>query len=339
MSVTTITQNTSPLEDLSLLDSPTLVTEAKYLIELIELNWKKGKKYEFVTKANLPIKVPTYLNSKLNSEVWHARSFDFTEFGDPLKDHYHKLLLKYVVGSTTDLTKTHTEYEQAYIHNVTHYEVTPFTLPGSEEGTHLSYLAQVYYKFPFPVKNRVFYELIHIYKPLENEAYVISLNVHKKNFERPGLDVDFATGRYTSIEKVSFDPETKSLKWTMATCLNAGGSIPSWMGRLKISLVIAEDVPAFINWVDAKEGKKVNIHAAAAAPVSEAPITLPPAAAPVTQTEVPVAPLVSDNKTHYAPPLGPPGSATATTTIEKDAATGPSPSYTIDVPVPTGVKN
>ncbi|ODV80326.1 uncharacterized protein CANTADRAFT_48499 [Suhomyces tanzawaensis NRRL Y-17324] len=284
MSVATLTTNTVPLEDLTGLDAPSLITEAKYILELIEPNWKAGKKYKYTTDANLPISVPTFSNSRLNDDTWYARVYDFTEFGDPLKERYHQALLQYIIGSLTDFKRSHTEYEKHYVKELYDYELTPFQLAGADPQS-FTYLAQCYYKFPFPLKKRVFYELVHIYKPSDNEAYVISLAVHPKNFERPGMDSDFTQGRYTSIEKVTYEPESKELKWTMATCSQPGGKVPHWFTHANLGSAISKDVPHFINWVDTlKTNEALQIRSSERhEPV--ATTTSSPIASPATQTQ------------------------------------------------------
>lgn len=333
MSVATLTTNTTPLEDLSGLDSATIVNEAKYILELIDQNWKHGKKYKFETASGLGITVPTYHNSKLNDDTWYARVYDFREFGDPLQDHYHELLFKYVIGSVEDLHAVHTEYEKDYIHQLSHYEVTPFKMQGETPGTHISYLAQIYYKFSFPVKNRVFYELVHVFKPSEYEAYVISLAVHPKNYERPGFDADYVTGRYTSIERVTYEPTTKKLNWTMATCLSAGGNIPGWLGKMKIAEAIAKDVPSFIDWTDSLNIKGSSAPIASASPAAEA-VTTPPAvsASPTSTTaaqkEVP---------TSITEEAGIPVDSAPVTQTEEVSPASAEPEARKSIPEPTGV--
>jgi len=165
------------------------------------------------------------------------------------KRRYYSKLENYIVGSMTSLENTHTEYEKQYIHELVHYELKPITLKPNNDFETFTYLARLEYKFPFPLKRRVFFELIHICKSrTESLSYIISLSIDPACFQNESLHMVHA--RYTSIEKISYDKSTNDLEWKMATCSSPEGSIPDWLSRLSINAAIAKDVPSFLNWSD-----------------------------------------------------------------------------------------
>jgi hypothetical protein len=155
--------NLSPIEDLSQLNSASLIKEADQIIESIESSWPKTSTHNYNLNNGTLVSVPVY-KTTLNNESWCARVSDFREFDDEFKNRYYDNFVKYIIGSLTDLTKTHSEYETKYVHEVYDYKVTPVELDGSTPGT-LTYLLEAYYKFQFPLKKRVFYELIIVHMP------------------------------------------------------------------------------------------------------------------------------------------------------------------------------
>ncbi|KAK6198003.1 uncharacterized protein RJT21DRAFT_156 [Scheffersomyces amazonensis] len=230
--------NLSPIDNIKNLDSIQLVDEAEAIISSVK-NWKKDKQFDYVLnkRKSTPISIRTFTNDSLNGDFWCARVSNLTELTDKVRHTYYESLLKYLVGSLTDIKHTHTDFEKKYIHEIYDYKVIPYNLINESPNQTISYLTQVYYKLPFPLSKRVFYELVHIYKAHDNSvAYIISLAINPKNIKGSKDDSGFTIGRYTSIEKISFDEDTKKLKWIMATCSSPGGFLPDWVTKLSISV-------------------------------------------------------------------------------------------------------
>lgn len=238
--------NLTPIVDITSLDSQKLLAEAKQIADSIG-SWKRKAQHTYTLKNKKLITVPVYA-TELNNNEWFARVSDFHEFDSGLKQRFYDFFVKYILGSTTDLTKTHSEYELKYIHEVYDYKVEPYELAGTDPATSFTYLLRSYYKFPSPLKKRIFYELVHIYKsPDSNEGYVITLALDPKNFLDPHSN-DLVVAKYTSIERFSFIDD--KLNWLMCTCSTPGGWIPNWMVNLSITGAIAKDVPSFLDWAE-----------------------------------------------------------------------------------------
>ncbi|CAG88092.1 DEHA2E12540p [Debaryomyces hansenii CBS767] len=242
--------NSTPLKSISDLDSEDLCNQAKSITDSIEKTWKEDKKYTYkLNKLNSDINVQTYHNDRLNDDYWSARVSALKEVSFNDRKEYFSKLEEYIVGSMNCLEKTHTEYEKQYIHELVDYELKPITLKPNKDFDTFTYLARLEYKFPFPLKRRVFFELIHICKSrTESLSYVISLAIDPKFFQSESSRM--VNARYTSVEKIFYGNSTDDLEWKMATCSTPGGSIPGWLSKLSINSAIAKDVPSFLNWSD-----------------------------------------------------------------------------------------
>lgn len=242
--------NSKPLKSVRDIDSEELSNQAKNIIDSIEKIWKQDKNYMYkLNKLNCDVNVQTYHNDRLNDDYWCARVSRLKEINFKAKKDYFSKLEKYIVGSITCLEKTHTEYEKQYIHELVDYELKPITLTPNKDFDTFTYLARLEYKFPFPLKRRVFFELIHICKSrTESLSYIISLAIDPNCFQIENSQM--VNARYTSVEKIFYDNSTDDLEWKMATCSNPGGSIPGWLSKLSINTAIAKDVPSFLNWSD-----------------------------------------------------------------------------------------
>ncbi|KAK6456313.1 uncharacterized protein RJT20DRAFT_147912 [Scheffersomyces xylosifermentans] len=243
--------NLDPI-DITKVNPTELLQDAKAILEKIESSWKKSKLFSYkLEKSHKEVPVQTYNIDSLNGVSWCARVTDFKQFDSTTKLKYHQSMLKYILGSTSNLDQTHTEYEKEYIHELYDYKVSKLNLGSAEDGHSLTYSVKLYYKFQFPLKKRVFYELVHIYRPEDSyDAYVISLAAKPEQFESSTDKGEFVVGRYTSIEKITFNAEGDTLKWTMCTCSTPGGLIPNWLTNASINGAIAKDVPSFLNWID-----------------------------------------------------------------------------------------
>lgn len=198
---------------------------------------------------NCDVEVQTYHKKGLNSDRWSARSSNLSELDNASKKKYYLNIRKFIVGSMSDLEQTHTHYEKKYIHELVHFSLKPISLAPNKNFKSFSYLAKLEYKFPFPLKRRVFYELIHICQSHdESESYIISLAVDPKRFEDDTNNM--VHGTYTSIEKICYNDSTSNLEWIMCTCSSPGGFIPNWLTKISMNAAIAKDVPSFLNWSD-----------------------------------------------------------------------------------------
>lgn len=241
--------NSRPLNDVSSLRSDQLLKEASTIMESIELSWTKGKRYSSeIGKLNFPVQTQTYVNESLNNDYWAARVTVLDHsISEEIKAQIYSNLNTYIVGSLHNLVNTHTEYEKQYIHELYDYELKSFSLNKTDENYESNtYMAKLYYKLPFPLKKRIFYELIHILLSKDGtHAYVISQAVEPSTMQET-IQSGFVRGRYTSIEKVSY--ENGSLKWLMTTCSDPGGSVPNFITKFSILGAIVKDVPSFLTW-------------------------------------------------------------------------------------------
>lgn len=242
--------NSIPLISVTDLNSEELSNQANSIINSIDKSWKEDKKYSYkLNKLNCDVNVHTYHNDELNNDYWCARVSTLREIDIKNKKEYYSKLEKYIVGSMVNLEKTHTEYEKQYIHELVDYSLKPIKLSPNRDFDTFTYLARLEYKLPFPLKRRVFYELIHVCKSHEKSlSYIISLAIEPDCFQFE--DSKTVNARYTSVEMISYDNSTDNLQWKMATCSNPGGSIPGWLCKLSINAAIAKDVPSFLNWSD-----------------------------------------------------------------------------------------
>ena len=242
--------NSIPLRSICDLDSEELCNQAKSITDSIEKIWKEDKTYTYkLNKSNCDVNVQTYHNDRLNDDYWCARVSTLREISFEDRKEYFSKLEKYIVGSMSSLENTHTEYEKQYIHELVDYELKPLTLRPNKDFDTFTYLARLEYKFPFPLKRRVFFELIHICKSrTESLSYIISLAIDPNCFQNKSSQM--VNARYTSVEKIFYDISTDDLEWKMATCSTPGGLIPGWLSKLSINTAIAKDVPSFLNWSD-----------------------------------------------------------------------------------------
>lgn len=235
--------NSTPLKDISQLDSQKLLKESKHIIESVT-QWNKSKHFTYSLKTGKEVGVQTY-TSTINDDYWCARDSSLEELGDERASVYQDLL-KYIVGSPVEEKKTHTKYETKYVEEIYDYKLETVEMANSANNS-ITYKGQMFYKFQFPLQKRVFHELLHIVKvDDDSEAYVITLALDPSLFKESATS--FVPARYTSIEKISYDVSTKRLIWTMATCSSAGGYVPNWMVKLGLPPAVAKDVPHFLNW-------------------------------------------------------------------------------------------
>lgn len=240
--------NCTPLTDLDDLSSVGLLSQAKQIALLIK-SWKKARTFLLKVPQSDNLVVDVHRKNSLNNDFWVARVTEFQEISVQSRKKVFDLLMRYVVGSTSDLSQSHTEYEVGYIHELVDCKLTPYKFKDTAEDDDydsITYLAEVDYQLQFPLKKRKFCNLVHIAKCKDaNSAYVISLAVDPSVI---GCKVEssFVQGSYTSVELVAWDPQTESLLWEMATCSNAGGNLPQWLAKLKLNGIIAKDVSSFL---------------------------------------------------------------------------------------------
>jgi hypothetical protein len=200
------------------------------------------------TSAVIDVTVNSF---KVESKTtWFGRSSDFAD-----GNRIFNKLTDYYIGSF-DKINSHTHWESKFIPAIYYHEIVPI----SASTSHFSYLAMVCYEFPFPLTNRVFYELIHIHK-LDDSVLLIQVPVHpdlyskqKKKYPDSSKTSSIPTqslvhGKYTSIEKISLDKSSNVVNWTMMTIPAPGGNIPHFLTKMSISKEIAKDVPHFLEFI------------------------------------------------------------------------------------------
>lgn len=245
--------NTAPLKGFSELDPDQLLEKSERIISSVNVNWTQDRtfKYKLNKEKQDSIHVDTF-HKALYNEHWSARLSSLNNLSADEKRRYFDGLMKYLVGSIGDISKSHTQYEKNYIHELVDYDIMPAEFPQkssimSDSG---GYLVELHYHFPFPLRKRVFYEMIYLCKnKAQDKAYIISLPVDPICFPEKGA-IGNELGRYTSIEKISFDESKNELTWLMCTCSSAGGLIPQWLTNFSLNHAIAKDVPSILNWID-----------------------------------------------------------------------------------------
>lgn len=242
--------NSVPLKSITDLKSEHLTAEAEEIIKCIDKTWVKDKYFSYKLERKLEtVGVQTFHKDGLNGDYWCARHSTLNELNTGDRIAYCSKLYTYIVGSMESLTDTHTEYEKRYIHELKDFDLKEMTLTANEKYDTFTYLARLYYKFPFPLKQRVFHELVHVCKSkTDSTVFIITLAIDPRCYAEES--VNMVKARYTSIEQISFEEATNQLHWIMCTCSNAGGAIPNWLSKRSINAAIAKDVPCFLNWSD-----------------------------------------------------------------------------------------
>lgn len=211
--------------------------------------WKKGRVYSFaVPQCREKIATATY-SDQFEGDYWVARQTEFRELDPSTRRAVFDLLMRYSAGKA-DLDHCHTQYEKEYIEELVQIHLTEHPLAGAPAHySCFSYLAQLEYKLQWPLLRRRFCNLILVaWHESGNSAYVISLAVSPEVAgARPG---NFVEAQYSAVEHIEFDPESGSLKWTMATCSDAKGHVPAWLARMSMNGVVAQDVAHFLRWAE-----------------------------------------------------------------------------------------
>ncbi|EKM55162.1 uncharacterized protein PHACADRAFT_255589 [Phanerochaete carnosa HHB-10118-sp] len=109
----------------------------------------------------------------------------------------------------------------------------------------------MFYKFPSPVKPRVFTVLqtIELKETSPRTGLVISIPLDLTPIpDFAKLEEKRVQGRYVSIERIK-DLGDGRLEWRMATSSKAGGLLPQSLTEMSMPSSIAHDVPGFVNWL------------------------------------------------------------------------------------------
>lgn len=234
-----------PIKDISNLKSADIILESESFIADIETKWDKSKTFSYNLNDGNRVCVQTY-NTHRRNVHWCARVSLFDKIDPFIQEAYFQKLYDFLGGSTQDLSQTHSEFEKKYIHELESYRLWPHPLEDDKLESSITYLAELIYKFPFPIQKRMFHELIHVSKdPVRRRLIIVSYPVDPSLFKDPSTTL--VPAQYTSIESVTFDSGGR-LKWQMCTCSNPGGLIPDWLSRVSMPSAIAKDVPSFLNW-------------------------------------------------------------------------------------------
>lgn len=194
------------------------------------------------------------------NDYWVARVNCFRELDAAGRRALFHHLMRYSIGSVSDLAQCHTEYERQYIPELVRSALAPVLLAGAPaEYECFSYLAALHYKLQWPLTRRRFCNLVLVARHrLGNSAYVISVAVAPAVASGPDSplvdapDSPLVDAQYSAVEHVEYDPQADTLQWTMATCSDAKGSVPHWLARMSMNSVVAKDVEHFLEWVSSK---------------------------------------------------------------------------------------
>lgn len=243
------------------IDPVNLIKEAVNLVDLVS-SWDAKKTYSFKldgAEFRSPLKVQTF-NKNISTSYWSARttSFNGKSFTDSQREDIWQYFSKYLIGEGA----SHTVFEQEYIHELESFKEEEVARNPSREVSDFysfhSYAIEAIYKLQFPLKKRVFYELVLIYKNNtdENEeakGYVVSIPIEPKLFNNKSSNLtSYVLARYASVEKVVYNKQKGTLNWTMCTRSSPGGNIPDFIANMSINGVISKDVPSFLNWAAKK---------------------------------------------------------------------------------------
>lgn len=241
--------NSTPLKTLEGLDSLSLIREAQEIAESVK-SWKKHSPFHFkVPQAANKVQVDIYTTDK-NKDFWVARHNSFTELSGAGRKSLFDQLMDYSIGSTSNLTESHTEYERHYIEELIDFKLTPYVLDNAPNDYHcFTYLAELYYQLQWPLSRRKFCNLIHIVKSKDGRrGYVISLAIDPSLIPNGSPDPEYVQAQYTSVEELVYDQEKDTLLWIMTTASDAKGNVPLWLAKKSINGVVAKDVPHFLEW-------------------------------------------------------------------------------------------
>lgn len=242
--------NSSPKYiDPSNVNADKLKAEAMGIINSVK-NWSPNKRFDQnISFGSLKQRQPEQelittntFTSNVNDDFWVGR---ITVLPETLTSAFKDKFDKYLIGPLPiDPNNNHTSHEKNYIHDLYDYQLKPI-----DDN---SYLVKTFYKLPFPLSKRVFYDYIYIVKEEKEDdqssALVISISIDPKNFEESSNSSQYTVGNYTSIEKVSV--KDGKLQWEMCTSSNPNGSIPNWVTRLSLPGAIVNDVPSFLKYCD-----------------------------------------------------------------------------------------
>lgn len=228
------------------IDSQSLETEALNIVRSME-SWNRGKQFHHQVPINsisdnsdTLITTDTF-KTNLNDDYWVGRK---TILNPSVTEYILPKFQDYLIGPLPiDPNNNHTSHEKNYIHDLYDYK---FKLINNN-----SYLIKTFYKLPFPLSKRIFYNYVYIKKG-EDYSLVISICIDPKNFEQDHeQDHDnsqFTVGNYTSVEYIT--TEQDQLHWKMCTSSTPNGNVPNWMTKLGLPGAIVNDVPSFVKYCD-----------------------------------------------------------------------------------------
>lgn len=237
--------NSDPISEVEF-DSPSLIHEAKLIIDSVaDGKWQQGKIFKTLVDigdgdGGHSVDVSTYTTT-LNNKSWFSRSATLNK---EVLEKKRKGFEQCLIGSF-DLDKNHSYHEKQYIHELYDYEVKPVEVAKSGDNG-FSYLLKAYYRFPFPIKRRVFYELVHIVKS-DDYDMIVSVAIQPQFYGDNLGGNGFVVGNYNSVEIIYHGEE---LKWTMCTTSDPRGLIPNWLTKMSTPNAIAKDVPSFLNYLN-----------------------------------------------------------------------------------------
>lgn len=213
--------------------------------------WKPGAVYRYsVPQAREKVATATYMGRRAEGDdYWVARINHFRELDAVGRRTVFDHLMRYSVGSVSDLSECHTEYERQYITELELSMLAPVALDGAPaDYACFSYIALLRYRLQWPLTARRFCNLVLVARhKLGNSAYVISVAVTPAVAEAGAAPV--VEAQYSAVEYIEYDPDADTLKWTMATCSDAKGHVPQWLAKMSMNSVVAKDVEHFLNWV------------------------------------------------------------------------------------------
>ena len=210
-------------------DTPrqTLLTDAEQILKSVP-NWEAGKTYYEHTKH-----VTNTCHDTFNGNYWCARHSILK--GIPIDK------FKSVIIGTTEVGFTHSNHEPHYVHEIELMQVSNIK---TYEDNGWSFTIHAVYNFGFPLKKRLFNELVHTYV-YNDRAIVVSVPI--------AGEIEGVLGSYVSVEEIKWGDGADSVEWTVATTSKAGGFIPDWVTKLSIGGAIAKDVPNVLAYIESKE--------------------------------------------------------------------------------------
>ncbi|QLQ78854.1 hypothetical protein HG537_0B02020 [Torulaspora globosa] len=215
-------------------------------------NWKRGKLYSFKNPNGQDFQVQTF-HTYHGPEYWLSRLSKHT-----IDETLYEKIVYYLNGSERTETgewimpdrTRRSRLEKEYIEVLSDCEILKLTDSGWT-------LVNLEYNLGKPLSIRDFSEWVYPIAPyIDNTglevSIVVSLNAQVP-MKQSSVEKNHTAAYYASVERLSYDRNTKQLEWLMCTTSDAGGNVPKWIQNATIAKTVAKDVPFLFNFLNTKQ--------------------------------------------------------------------------------------